>query len=494
MFNSQMLDAAIGLVFVYFFLSLLCSVIIEMVTGLTKKRPRMLSEGIFLLLQDSKALDKLYEQPLFIGNSTPKNLFISLWESFLPLPSKKKRVPSYISSRSFVLSLLESLKRHPDIVKKLLKDKISPPGNKDQIKEFENKLNSLPDDSNIKKALLPLLQSAASDPDKAFKNVNEWYNKTIQEPKILEGILKEIKIPTIGDLPNVRSLVDSLPDDNAIKKALIPLLDSAGGSLDKAIDNMEKWYDEAMDRVTGWYKRYSQVFALILAFVIALLLNADTFEIGKAIYRDQAVRDSLVAMAKDEVKKQEQLSSDVMKGIQGEQPKAAGTFPASSTQEPGKGEQGAGIASPPVDSKKPLAEKGSTPNAVSQTTEPGESAPEKKSSSSAPEKTDLEKKVEQVKEDFMQISSINLPIGWPLTKDGWPDIPKILGYHKDQEGKVIPAPPRLLTPVKLLGILLTALMVSLGANFWFELLNKLLNIRNAGKKPLSKEEQEARKK
>ena len=452
-----MLDAAIGLVFVYFFLSLLCSVIIEMVTGLTKKRPRMLSEAIRSLLQDSKVIDKLYEQPLFIGNSTPKNLLISLLESFVPLPSKKKRIPSYISSRSFVLSLLESLKKHPDIVKKLLKDKISPPGNKDQIKEFKNKLNSLPDDSNIKKALLPLLQSAGSDTDKAFKNVSEWYNKTMGEPKILEGILKEIKIPTIGDLPNVRYLVDCLPDDSNIKKALLPLLDSAGGSLDKAIDNMEKWYDESMDRVTGWYKRYCQAFALILAFFVALGLNADTFEIGKAIYRDHVLRDSLVAMAVQDVKKPiEQPSSDS-----------------------------------PVDSKKPLSEKGSTPNAASQSTEHEKSAPEKKSSSSAPEKTDLEKKVEQVKKDFMQISSINLPIGWPLTKDGWPDIPKILGYHKDQEGKVIPA---LLTPVKLLGILLTALMVSLGSNFWFELLNKLLNIRNAGKKPLTKEEQEARKK
>ena len=492
MFNSQMLDAAIGLVFVYFFLSLLCSVIIEMVTGLTKKRPRMLSEAIRSLLQDSKVIDKLYEQPLFIGNSTPKNLLISLLESFVPLPSKKKRIPSYISSRSFVLSLLESLKKHPDIVKKLLKDKISPPGNKDQIKEFKNKLNSLPDDSNIKKALLPLLQSAGSDTDKAFKNVSEWYNKTMGEPKILEGILKEIKIPTIGDFPNVRNLVDCLPDDSNIKKALLPLLDSAGGSLDKAIDNMEKWYDESMDRVTGWYKRYCQAFALILAFFVALGLNADTFEIGKAIYRDHVLRDSLVAMAVQDVKKPiEQPSSDVKKGSNREERKLAETSPTSGTQEPGKAEQGAGIASSPVDSKKPLSEKGSTPNAASQSTEHEKSAPEKKSSSSAPEKTDLEKKVEQVKKDFMQISSINLPIGWPLTKDGWPDIPKILGYHKDQEGKVIPA---LLTPVKLLGILLTALMVSLGSNFWFELLNKLLNIRNAGKKPLTKEEQEARKK
>jgi len=47
--------------------------------------------------------------------------------------------------------------------------------------------------------------------------------------------------------------------------------------------------------------------------------------------------------------------------------------------------------------------------------------------------------------------------------------------------------------VKILGILITALMVSLGSNFWFELLNKLLNMRNAGKKPLTRDEQDAKR-
>ena len=77
--------------------------------------------------------------------------------------------------------------------------------------------------------------------------------------------------------------------------------------------------------------------------------------------------------------------------------------------------------------------------------------------------------------------------------EGWPDAGKIFGSQHREANKIFTT-PGLLTPVKLLGIFLTALMVSLGSNFWFELLNKLLNLRNAGKKPLTKEEQEARKK
>jgi hypothetical protein len=37
--------------------------------------------------------------------------------------------------------------------------------------------------------------------------------------------------------------------------------------------------------------------------------------------------------------------------------------------------------------------------------------------------------------------------------------------------------------------MLTALMVTLGANFWFDLLNKLTNLRSTGKKPLTAEEE-----
>jgi hypothetical protein len=38
-------------------------------------------------------------------------------------------------------------------------------------------------------------------------------------------------------------------------------------------------------------------------------------------------------------------------------------------------------------------------------------------------------------------------------------------------------------PARLLGWMLTILAISLGAPFWFDMLNKLVNIRSAGKSP-----------
>jgi hypothetical protein len=451
MFNSQMLDTAIGLVFIYFFLSLLCSVIIESITGLTKKRPRMLRDGILSLLQDPNALSKLYEQPLFMGNSAPKNLFKSLLQNLIPLPFKKKTFPSYISSRSFVLSLLESLKQHPDVVKKLLKDKTSLLDDKLKIAYFRNKLNSLPDSDTTKDALLPLLRAAEADPTKASSAIATCYDKIVDQPDIFKEILKEIKSQNLAfdSVQHIRDLVNSLSDDNAIKKALLPLLETVGDSLDKAIANMEKWYDEGMERVTGWYKRYFQAFALILGFFVALVLNADTFQIGKAIYRDQALRNSLVVMADEAIK---ESPSATKQSSPGEKPKPAGTAPSTGQEKPGNVKQGA---------------EGQPP-------------------SGAPDK-ELEEKVKKVNEMYKQISSVNLPIGWPLVPSEKGSLWVSIGFTEKPDLTDLGL-------VKLLGFLLTALMVSLGSNFWFELLNKLLNMRNAGKKPLTREEQDAQKK
>jgi hypothetical protein len=462
MFDSAVLDVAIGLVFIYFFLSLLCSVIIEGVTALIKKRPRMLRDAISSLLDDPKALEKIYDQPLFMG-TTPKSLLRSLGQALLPF--RKKRSPSYISSRSFVLSLLESLKQHPDVVKK-----ICFPEGVDKIQGFKDKLNLLPDDNNIKKALVPL--TSGNDAE-ALTNIHDWFDKAKDKPDVFKEILKNFKdqIPSLDNLPNISKLVEALPDDNAIKRALTPLIESAGkgsDALEKALASMEKWYDEAMERVTGWYKRYSQTFALILAFLVALGLNADTFAIGKAIYRDQALRASLVTMAEDVAKTPPPLTTSTDSNQRTE-----GGQSSSGQKKPKEGKQKTGKSSPPADPKKQKEGKASSP-------------------------TDSEKKIQAVKKYYKEISKLNLPLGWDKWLDKWKDelkkqnlydpdkgildYPKFLGFWFP---KSLPSFP---------GILFTAFLVSLGSNFWFELLNKLINLRNAGKKPLTREEEEARRK
>lgn len=479
MFNSQIMDVAIGLVFIYFLLSLICSVIIEGLAGVIKKRPRMLYNGIFALLgNDANVLDKLYQQPLFMGNTAPKSFWSSLWNSLLPFPSRKTRFPSYLSSRIFVLSLLASLKEHPAVVKSLINDAIPPPETPDRIPEFNDKLNQLPDNSNIKKALVPSLASAPAAAE-GLEAWQQWYDNQIKRPEVAQAILKDQQdqLLLLDNQNKVRNLVNRLPDDHAIRKALIPLLESAT-NLDKALSSMEKWYDEAMDRVTGWYKRYSQLLALILAFFVALGLNADTFQIGKALYRDQTLRSSIVAMAQEEAKKGP--------------PEGHKEAPAAGQKKSAKGKQKPKTSSPPAaDSKSETAQ--NSPAAVPAQ---GGAAGAPKQGGTDPA-SDLGKRAQDLEEDLKEMKSLNLPMGWDQGLGQWnkefnvshpkpkPEVglPGIIVYYWSYLWFLLSS----MSP-HLPGIIFTALMVSLGANFWFELMSKVINMRNAGKKPLATEE------
>jgi hypothetical protein len=57
-----------------------------------------------------------------------------------------------------------------------------------------------------------------------------------------------------------------------------------------------------MDRVSGWYKRRVQYIILALAVAVTVVTNADTLAVGNSLWRDQALRSSVVAAAQEFVK------------------------------------------------------------------------------------------------------------------------------------------------------------------------------------------------
>ncbi|HUE99565.1 MAG TPA: hypothetical protein VMN99_09935, partial [Anaerolineales bacterium] len=67
--------------------------------------------------------------------------------------------------------------------------------------------------------------------------------------------------------------------------------------LAKARKNVEKWFDDSMDRVSGTFKRYSQMMALIIGFVIALLINVDSIDLTLYLWREPSIRQALAENA-----------------------------------------------------------------------------------------------------------------------------------------------------------------------------------------------------
>src|SRR5688572_9085975 len=60
------------------------------------------------------------------------------------------------------------------------------------------------------------------------------------------------------------------------------LLDNSQQDVAAVRAAIEQWFDDAMDRVSGWYKRHVQKIVLGLGFALAVLLNLDTLALAHA--------------------------------------------------------------------------------------------------------------------------------------------------------------------------------------------------------------------
>jgi hypothetical protein len=93
---------------------------------------------------------------------------------------------------------------------------------------------------------------------------------------------------------------DSVPEKRSpMGVQLDALLDETGidGDLAAFRQSVEKWFDDAMDRVSGWYTRWAKKITLIVAIVIAIGLNASALRIADRLIDDPTVRAAVVSAA-----------------------------------------------------------------------------------------------------------------------------------------------------------------------------------------------------
>ncbi len=75
--------------------------------------------------------------------------------------------------------------------------------------------------------------------------------------------------------------------------------EEADKSIAEARKRIENWYNDAMDRVGGAYKRKAQAAALVAGLVLAAVLNADALAIANTLWREPLIREALVAQAEN---------------------------------------------------------------------------------------------------------------------------------------------------------------------------------------------------
>lgn len=114
-------------------------------------------------------------------------------------------------------------------------------------------------------------------------------------------------------IDQVKNGIEALEDNEKTKKLLKSFLNDANNDLEKFKLLLENWFDNTMERIIGWYRRKNQAIVLILGFCIATIFNVNTISIVKKLSKDEKARELMVEMATAYVKENEELINTVKK-------------------------------------------------------------------------------------------------------------------------------------------------------------------------------------
>ena len=244
MFGSTMLEVAIGLVFVYVVLSLICSGLGEVIARIVSLRANTLRRGIASLLDDG-------------GKKNNK--------------SEKNNTGKTISC--------DAIYNH-GLIRGLCPQRRIRPGSNAEKQS---------DEQNGNPGFLGRILRARREPT--------WIPPKHFASALINVVTSDQDESGSKDLmTRLRASVKDI-EQKHIKEALTALIDSAEDDIKTVRKGIEEWFDSAMEQVTDWYKRRTQLIIALCAVLVCVIVNADTIEIGRTLSQDVAVRASVVAAA-----------------------------------------------------------------------------------------------------------------------------------------------------------------------------------------------------
>ena len=94
-----------------------------------------------------------------------------------------------------------------------------------------------------------------------------------------------------------RLLADAKMNGTPFADILVAFTRAAGDDAEAFFSRLEKWFDESMERVGGWYTRRTQRRLFLIGLAIAVGGNVDALRMGKALYRNPILREKAAAAA-----------------------------------------------------------------------------------------------------------------------------------------------------------------------------------------------------
>src|SRR5262249_20857478 len=119
----------------------------------------------------------------------------------------------------------------------------------------------------------------------------------------LMGLGQASSLSPEGAIASVRKSVESAePGGDALLSLLKTTLATQGESIQAVRLAIEKWFNDTMDRASGWYKRRTQSVLLLLGLIIAYVGNVDTIGVVRWLWQSDTARQATVTAATDYLK------------------------------------------------------------------------------------------------------------------------------------------------------------------------------------------------
>ncbi len=126
---------------------------------------------------------------------------------------------------------------------------------------------------------------------------------------VLEALLKKaaalppveehsVELSPDGAIKAIRTVVGTqLKRNDALTSILITTLATQGSSIQAIRLALEKWFNDTMDRASGWYKRKTQSLLLCFGLLTAFACNIDTIAVVQWLWKSDAARQAVLAAA-----------------------------------------------------------------------------------------------------------------------------------------------------------------------------------------------------
>jgi hypothetical protein len=312
MFGSNALEIAVGIVFVYLLLSLLCTVINEGIANFLEMRGKNLLEGVKNLLNDpdfTSLAQHVYNHGLIGGVMQGVTDF-----------SKANHLPSYIAPTNFALALIDILgsrgagqvvvaqkQKELEEVQKKSKDT----GNETLQKALAAAQAAL-DQATTRAEDLKQKFAEAGDAAKKVQKLKDFGKIQEASDKLESALAAGRALASVfpDPLGSVQKGIEALPPGYT-KQSLLALLDKTKREMalvsqeirtgeyavEKLGANLEGWFNDGMDRFAGWYKRWTRQVSFGVAIVVVIFANADTLMLANRLARDGALRAAMISAA-----------------------------------------------------------------------------------------------------------------------------------------------------------------------------------------------------